>query len=184
MAELKVLEKKRRELQKLVDARKGQEDALRDRAQKAAEAKANAEAEMQKAAESDDMIEYKAAKDRRDAAQDLMDFCKWRLAAIDTPYDPVVCNAAVAAVEKEYAEIVHNGNVQLARHIDEIMTICDDLISALDSRKGFCAWVRCDLLRETPGLEKVGELQEIMQLRNVVKAKQDHSLHYKDGKRK
>ena len=183
MAELRVLEKKKRELEKLVNARKEQENALRERIRKAEGAKADAEAAMQKAAETDDMMEYKAAKDNRDAAQDLIDFCGGRLSAIDVPFDPAVCSAAINAVEKEYRETEHAANVKLAGLIDDLAKVCDDLLSALDSRKGFCAWVKNDLLREKPGLEMVGELQEIRQFKNVLKAKQDNSLFYKDGKR-
>ena len=184
MAELKVLEKKRRDLEKLVSARNVQGDALRDRVITAEADKTKAEAAMQKAVEADDMISYAAAKEDRDAAQDLINFCQERIAAIEVPYDPAVCNAAVAAVEKEYAEIVHNGNVKLARLIDEILATCEEMLAARDARKGFSSWVNNDLLRQEPRIENNFELQEISMLQSAMKTKRDNADFYKDGKRK
>ena len=183
MAELKVLEKKKKELDKMVNARRDQENALRDRIRKAEEVKANAETSMREAAVADDMIQYKAAKENRESAQDLSDFCRGRLSALDVPFDADICNAAINAVEKEYKEIEHDANVKLAGLLDAMLETCENLLSARDQKNGFRNWVKKDLLREQRGLELSGELQEIQQFKSVLKARRDFSLFYKDGKR-
>lgn len=175
MTEQKILEKKKRELEKMVSARQEKENALRDKIQKAEGQKAGAEANMQKAAEADDMMEYKKAKDERDGAIDLIEFCKERLSAIDTPFDASACNAAVAAVKKEFDEIRENAMRELARLFDKSEALCGELIDACDRKRDFCSWVDNDLLRTQNDnvLVSSAELVEIRRLKMDIRGRLD-----------
>ena len=174
MTEQKILEKKKRELEKMVSARQEKENALRDKIQRAEGEKASAEANMQTAAEADDMMEYKKAKDARDSAQDLIEFCKGRLKAIDTPYDANVCSAALEAVQKEYDAIRDSIMRDLAKMFDKCADLCVDLIEACDGRRAFCSWVESALLRKPDNNLPVVELVEIRQLKNALQMRIDH----------
>ena len=181
MTEQKILEKKKRELEKLVSARQEKENALRGKIQKAEEQKASAEANMQTAAEADDMMEYKKAKDDRDSAQDLIEFCQGRLKAIDTPYDADTCRSAVEAVQKEYNTIRADIMRDLAKMFEKCEDLCTDLIDACDGRRAFSSWVEHDLLRKSDNNLPLIELAEIRQLKNNLHARLE--TLFKDVKR-
>ena len=169
MIEQKILEKKKRELEKLVSARQETENALRGKIQKAEGQKAAAEANMQKAAEADDMMEYKKAKDDRDSAQDMIEFCKGRLKALDKPYDAGVCKEAVEAVKKEYDAIYENGMQDLKELLGKAWDLCGYMISACDAKRAFREWVEEDLLRiNNSGVFVAYESPELGQLQTSV----------------
>lgn len=179
MTEQKILEKKKRELEKLVSARKAQENALQERIQNAEEAKAAAEAVMEKAAEADNMTAYINAKNDRDGAQDMIEFCKDRLAAIDTPYDVDVCNAAMAAVKGEFSELQKNAMQEMAQLFEKASSVAGALIDAHSRKRDFCAWVLKDLLR-TPdrnlSFVSAGEISFVWQLKNLLDSRLENSF--------
>jgi hypothetical protein len=169
MTEQKILEKKKRELEKMVSARQEKENALRDKIQRAEGQRASAEANMQTAAEADNMMEYKKAKDDRDSAQDLIEFCNGRLNALDHPYDAGVCKEAVEAVKKEYDAIYKSGMQDLKGLLGKVWDLCGDMISACDAKRAFCEWVEKGLLRiDNSGVFVATELPEIRQLQGAV----------------
>ena len=128
---------------------------------------------MQTAAEADDMMEYKKAKDDRDSAQDLIEFCKGRLKALDQPYDANACSAALEAVQKEY-DAIHSSIMQdLAKMFEKCAGLCGDLIEACDGRRAFRSWVESDLLRKPDNNLPVMELVEIRRLKNDLQMRLD-----------